>query len=245
MHSFYPRYPQDPRSSAFYLSHRHNRRTWHNRSRRNARSPGTPEIRLKSDPPEFKQCNMPWFETITDLSASAATIRRRRYGVIEVVDGKLAGIHLRPFPRIMLWAEAWWRRQTRASRKHGDRCRLYYAQPLWHSNYLAVNYVESTPGTSFSSLRLATVILDHIARLKRSDAVFCDVTNAKISDRLLHRWGWAPLRVSRWHRVFIKRFYGKYPELPEIDRSGPARDKTMTPAMQRCTLMACPRSHRR
>jgi hypothetical protein len=163
------------------------------------------------------RCNMPWFESIADLSASAATVRRRRYGVIEVVDGKLRGIHLRPFPRIILWVEAWWRRSTRQRKKPRDCCRLYYAQPLWHSNYLSVNYVESSPGTSYASFRLATVILDHIARLKCSDAVFCDVTNDKISDRLLRRWGWEPLRAGAWHRVFIKRFYGKYPELPQFE----------------------------
>ena len=42
------------------------------------------------------------FETVTDLAAGAETLRRRAYGVIEMVDGRFRRIGLRPFPKIMI-----------------------------------------------------------------------------------------------------------------------------------------------
>jgi hypothetical protein len=39
-----------------------------------------------------------------------------------------------------------------------------------------------------------------------------DVSNLRISDRLLRRWGWEAHCPSRWHRHFIKRYYGTYPD---------------------------------
>lgn len=160
---------------------------------------------------------MAWFATVEELASGRDTLRRRRYGIIEVRDGQLARVRLRPFPRTVTWVEAWWRRQMRRAKSHGDCCKIFYSQPLFHSNYLSLNYVESNPGTSLASLRMTALVLDYIARLKRSDAILADVSNAKISDRLLRRWGWEPLRVGRWHRLFIKRFYGDYPAIPELD----------------------------
>jgi hypothetical protein len=33
----------------------------------------------------------------------------------------------------------------------------------------------------------------------------------RLSDRLMARLGWEPLAPRRWHRNFIRRFYGVYP----------------------------------
>ena len=41
---------------------------------------------------------MPLWETVVDLTAQADVVRRRRYGVIELRDGRLASIHFRPLP---------------------------------------------------------------------------------------------------------------------------------------------------
>ena len=55
-------------------------------------------------------------------------------------------------------------------------------------------------------------LLNEIARIKRSDAILCDAWNSRMSPRVLHRWGWEPHTSSRWHRNYIKRFYGCYPK---------------------------------
>lgn len=154
---------------------------------------------------------MPLFETVTNLIGGAEVLQRRRYGVIEVANGYFRRILLRPFPKLasapeMLWIGRWYHRHRR-----GDRILLYYNQPWRFPNFLALRYAVSARDTSMQSLCRALDVLDEIARLKRSDALLCDVGNWRISTQLLSRWGWAPHCPSRWHRHYIKRFYGEYP----------------------------------
>ncbi len=153
-------------------------------------------------------------ESITDMSAGRARIRTRRYGVIETVGGRLAAIHLRPWPKLVSLTEL----VPLDSRYHAsgaaDRCLLYYNQPWRMPNYLALKYIVSTAGTSFATFRAALKVLDAIAELKGTDAIVCDAANARLSDRLMTRFGWEPHKPQRWHRNFIRRFYGSYPQPP-------------------------------
>ncbi|HZZ71196.1 MAG TPA: hypothetical protein VFE24_03030 [Pirellulales bacterium] len=160
------------------------------------------------------------FETITDLKAHAAAIQSRRFGVIEFAGGKWIGVRLRPFPKFASVLQVAWGGWTHA-RVGGDGCRLFYNQPRGCSNFLSLKYIVSGKGTSFASFRGCLEVLDEIARIKRADAIVCDAANFRISDRLLARWGWEPHCPSRWHRNFIKRFYGSYPTLAPTGRLAP------------------------
>ena len=96
---------------------------------------------------------MPLFETVTDLAEGAETLRRRRYGVIEVADGRFRRIVLRPFPKIVsvpgiLLIGGWHHRHRR-----GDHLRLYYNQPRRFSNFLVLKYIESARDTSMGDAR--------------------------------------------------------------------------------------------
>lgn len=161
---------------------------------------------------------MPLWQTIDDLVANAALLRRRRYGVIEMEDERLKAVHLRPYPKVISVSGV----VVLGGRVHnmteGNRCWLYYNQPVWHSNFLVLKYVVSSHNGTLRTFRGALVVLDEIARLKRSDAILCEVANLRISDRLLHRWGWQPHVRSSRRRHFIKRFYGHYPE--PLDQRG-------------------------
>ncbi|NQU23502.1 MAG: hypothetical protein HQ567_19655 [Candidatus Nealsonbacteria bacterium] len=154
---------------------------------------------------------MPWFDTVTDLVEGADVLRRRRYGVIEVVAGRFRRVRLRPFPKIISAPEILLFGGLHHSRRPGDRLLLYYNQPLRFPNFLALKYVVSARHTRMATLTRAADALDEIARLKQVDAILCDVGNWRISTRLLCRWGWHPHCPSRWHRHYIKRFYGRYP----------------------------------
>ena len=63
-------------------------------------------------------------------------------------------------------------------------------------SFLLLDYAISTRGTTLATIRGALCVLDELARLKRSDAILCDVATMRISDRLLARWGWAPHVVA-------------------------------------------------
>ena len=150
-------------------------------------------------------------ETITDTDAGREQIRARHYGVIETVGGRLSAVHLRPWPKLVALPELW----PLGTRYHAagepDRCLLYYNQPWRMPNFLALKYVVSTAGTSYATLRAALMVLDTIAEWKRIDAIVCDAANVRLSDRLMARFGWEPHKPERWHRNFIRRFYGTYP----------------------------------
>jgi hypothetical protein len=155
---------------------------------------------------------VPLFKTITDVRRDADVLRRRRYGVIEVVDGKLHRVLLRPWPKILVGPEVLWLGRWMHERRQGDRLLLYYNQPWRCPNFLTLAYALSASQTSVRSVHVALGVLDEIARLKRSDALLADVSNWKISERFMRRWGWVPhCPTAWWHRHFIKRFYGKYP----------------------------------
>ena len=101
----------------------------------------------------------------------------------------------------------------------------YYNQPRRHSNYLSVAFVLSHRDGTLATFRRALTVLDEVARLKRTDAILCDAWNWRISDRLAARWGWEPHKPQRWHRNFIKRFYGVYPQpAAEVSAAGIASD---------------------
>jgi hypothetical protein len=169
----------------------------------------------------------PLFETVTDLHHQADVLRRRPYGVIEVADGRFRRVVLRPWSKIVSGLEILLIGGAYHRFRPGDRLWLYYNQPRRYRNFLAVKYVVSARDTSMTTLTRALDVLDEIARLKRSDAVLCDVGNWRISTKLLGRWGWEPHCPARWHRHYIKRFYGDYPPPARwIDKAADAEPAT-------------------
>ncbi len=154
---------------------------------------------------------MPAWQAVDNLVSDADVLRRRRYGIIEIENELLKSIHLRPYPKmISLSGVAVLGGHTHNSAE-GNRCWIYYNQPFRHSQFLVLKYIVSSRGSTFQTVRAALMVLDEIARIKRSDAILSEVTNLRISDRLLNRWGWEPHVPSSCRRHFIKRFYGKYP----------------------------------
>ena len=149
--------------------------------------------------------------TITDFATQADQLRAARFGTIEVSQGRLVKIKLRRWPKMVsVFDIAVWGRRYHGS-KRGDRCLLYYDQPREFPNFLTLKYLVSTRDCAFGTVRTALAALDEVARLKGTDALLCDAWNWRISDRMLQRHGWQPHAPSRWHRNFIKRFYGSYP----------------------------------
>ncbi len=95
---------------------------------------------------------MPLFETVTDLAAGAETLRWRPYGVIEAAEGRLRGVRLRPFPKIVtvpgIMLFGGWHHHSR----RGDRIRIYYNQPRHFRNFLVLRYAVSARQTSMATL---------------------------------------------------------------------------------------------
>ena len=136
----------------------------------------------------------------------------RRYGIVETSGGALRAVHLRPWPKLASLPEFVPLGSRYHCRGSADCCLLYYNQPRRMPNFLALKYIVSTNGTTYKTFRAALTALDAIAELKRIDAVVCDAANVRLSDRLMARLGWEPHKPERWHRNYIRRFYGVYPK---------------------------------
>jgi hypothetical protein len=155
---------------------------------------------------------MRWLcQTVRDFEHGRDEIRAWRYGVIETVGGELRAVHLRPWPKVVSLTELWPLGPRYHAGGDADRCLLYYNQPRRMPNFLALRYMVSTGGTSYATFRAALVALDAIAEIKGIDAIVCDAANIRLSDRLMARLGWEPHKPQRWHRNFIRRYYGVYP----------------------------------
>lgn len=158
-----------------------------------------------------------WFGNLQTLEELVVWQGVERYGYIETVDGEMRRIQFRPWPKLISYSEALWLGGWKHEKSAGKRCRLYFNQPLGHSNYLNLAYIESSAGSSFRNLHVALKILDLVAWRKKSDAILCELTNSRISDRLMERWGWERHLPDSPKRHWIKRFYGDYSQvLPEI-----------------------------
>jgi len=155
---------------------------------------------------------MALFETVYDLEQEADTIRRRAYGVIEVVDGKFQHIHLRPWPKLISAMEINWTAGLKSSKIEKDVCRCFFNQPIFHRNFLTLMYIQSSLATTRNTLVTTLNVLDTVARIKQSNALLTQVTNKRVSDRAMIRWGWERHCLTSKRRNFIKRFYGEYPE---------------------------------
>ncbi|MEZ6093511.1 MAG: hypothetical protein R3C03_04620 [Pirellulaceae bacterium] len=153
---------------------------------------------------------MDWFKPFDSIEENADKIRRHRYGVLTVSNCKLVDIRFRPWPKLISSMEvAWFGKWNHTSSKQAA-CRIYYNQPLSHSNYLSLSYIEAAANSGYGNLYRAMSYLDLIAYYKRSDAILCEISNIRISDRLMRRGGWERHLENSRRRHWIKRFYGDY-----------------------------------
>ncbi|MBI1247435.1 hypothetical protein GC197_06255 [bacterium] len=162
---------------------------------------------------------MLWFETIDNLNAAQNLVRGRRYGIIQVEAGSFRSLSFRPWPKLISRVEI----ETLGRWKHargGDHCRLYYNFPITAPGFLTLAYVESTCQTTWKTLRRSVEVLDWIAEVRRANAAVCELSNERISNRVMQRVGWQPHCEHLAGRHFIKRYYGEYPQhdwLPPVE----------------------------
>jgi hypothetical protein len=170
------------------------------------------------------------FQTVYDLEQESNTIRRRAYGVIEVADGKFQHIRLRPWPKLISTMEINLTAGLKTNRIEKDICRCYYNQPFFHSRFLTLMYIQSSLATTRNTLVTTLNVLDTVARIKQSNALLTEVTNQRVSDRAMIRWGWERHCLNSKHRHFIKRFYGTHPESWYASPERRAREGKAPPA---------------
>ncbi len=151
---------------------------------------------------------------VTHIAVHGHQLKARRAGHIVVQHGQLVAVFGRWWPYLGNHLRAAWDQRFRQTSE--DHCELFYHTAISSPQFLTLSYLHSGEKTSVSSVYAATLVLDEIARLKSSLAIVCNVTNDRISDRALARWGWESHCHAWTGRHFIKRFYGEYPPIPAI-----------------------------
>ncbi len=154
---------------------------------------------------------------VTHIAQQSQLLAKWRAGHIVIQDGRLVAVYGRWWPYIGNHLRVAWDQRFRPTAD--NRCELFYHAPLSAPQFLTLSYIHSGEKTALASVYAATLVLDEIAKLKGSLAIVCNVTNDKISDRFLARWGWESHCPHLAGRHFIKRFYGNFPKIPQTWRN--------------------------
>jgi hypothetical protein len=154
------------------------------------------------------------YPPIVDVERQGELLQHWRAGRIVTRSGRLHQIERRWFPYKASRLRAWWDQNRRPAR--GDQCELYFHQVLGNADFLVVGYVKSRIQTTVATLYCAGLVLDEIARIKGCSAIVAELNNDRLSNRLMHRWGWVNHCANWGGRHFIKRFYGNYPKIPPV-----------------------------
>jgi hypothetical protein len=147
----------------------------------------------------------------SDIHAEANSIAAIRCGRVIVRDGRLFAIEQHWLRSPVSIVQVWWDSNHR--RLTGNECILDYHVPRGLPSFITLDYVRSGKQTDYPTLVAACHVLNEIARLRRANAIVAHVTNPRISDRLLERFGWQRHLLHWRGRHFIRRFYDGYPEL--------------------------------
>ena len=151
---------------------------------------------------------------VTNLSQQAKLLAGRRCGQIVTARGRLQAVYGRWWPHLGSMLQVLWDGKFRSAGT--DRCAVYYHQSWSAPDFLTLSYVRAGYGTSIATLYAAGLVLDEVARLRGVKAIVSQVTNDRISDRVLERWGWERHCLDWPGRHFIKRFYGTFPQVAPV-----------------------------
>lgn len=144
--------------------------------------------------------------TLERIEGNEQVVRDAHYGWLDVRDGRLAQVRLRPWPKLGSRFEVWWCEQFGWRRRKGDYCRLFFNQPRSCPDYLNLPWMQSTAETTLKTVFAALDALDQIADIKESEAIVCELANPRLSDRLMRRLGWERHLEHAAGRHYIKRF---------------------------------------
>jgi hypothetical protein len=141
--------------------------------------------------------------SIIDLAHSHARIRNCRYGEIELIDGAVHRIYPRWWPRVGSEWESMM--DSYLPRLPADHCRVYYAFPMRSPGFMSVLYAHSGPNTCYRTLYRGVTAVDEIAKIRNAEAIVCQVTNTRLTERLMRRLGYVRHAFSLGDNHYIKR----------------------------------------
>ncbi|MFN9419593.1 MAG: hypothetical protein ACK56W_00205 [Pirellula sp.] len=126
-----------------------------------------------------------------------------RFAQLSIFSDRSISHQSRWFPR---WASQWdiANDETKPSASNGE-CRFFYSFPWRTPGFMAVHYMTSGDQTSYRTLLLGVQVLEEIARSRKSIAIVCQAYSDRLSERLMHRWGYVRHALSLGDNHYIRR----------------------------------------
>lgn len=140
---------------------------------------------------------------IDRVEGNEQIVKRWRYGAIEIRDGELDHVAARWWPRL---ASEWesLREQLIKTLPVGV-CRMYYSFPWRTPGFMVLAYAHSGPETTYQTIRCGLRTLEQIAGVWHAQAIVCQATNNRLSERTMNRWGYEKHALSLGDNHYIRR----------------------------------------
>lgn len=140
---------------------------------------------------------------MADLAGNERIVSQWRYGTVVLQNGRVILIQARWWPR---WGTVWGAMTDRVVRVlPEDECRFYYSFPRSSPGFMSLLYVHAGEKTCYSTFHQGIVAIDTIARWRNSKAIVCQVTNSRLTHRMMTRWGYVRHAESLGDNHYIHR----------------------------------------
>lgn len=140
---------------------------------------------------------------VSSIVENKKLVSEWRYGTIILRHGDITTIQARWWPR---WGSLWGAMSDRVVRTlPDDECRFHYSFPRSATGYMSLLYVHAGEKTSYRTFHRGIVALEEIALLRHARGIVCQVTNDRLTDRMMTRWGYAKHAESLGDNHYIRR----------------------------------------
>lgn len=140
---------------------------------------------------------------VSSISGNETHIAGWRYGTVVLRNGHVAILQARWWPR---WGTLWGAISDRVVRTlPEDECRFYYSFPRSAPGFLSLLYVHAGEKTTYRTFHRGIETIDAIARLRKARGIVCQVTNDRLTDRMMNRWGYVRHAENLGDGHYIRR----------------------------------------
>jgi hypothetical protein len=140
---------------------------------------------------------------VTALAGNEERVSKWRYGEVVLRNGRVVSIQARWWPR---WGTVWGAMVDRVVRSlPEDECRFYYSFPRSAPGYMSLLYVHAGEKTYYQTFHQGIEAMDAIAGLRKARAIVCQVTNDRLNDRMMTRWGYVKHAENLGDNHYIRR----------------------------------------
>lgn len=141
---------------------------------------------------------------VLSIAGNEKLISEWRYGAIALRHGDITSIQARWWPR---WGTLWGAMSDRVVRTLPDEeCRFYYSFPRSAPGYMSLLYVHAGEKTTYRTFHRGIVAVEEIANLRKARGIVCQVTNERLTDRMMTRWGYSKHAESLGNNHYIRRW---------------------------------------